>query len=160
MEKKMKIKQVMLTVITTVSLIMGAQVFAQNQMPMRGGQGGPCMMQMKNMMSQLNLTPEQSKKMQSLRQSMRSKMMSDMGQMQSMRQQMLTLIMSDKMDESALDNLVNKKAALMANKMKRHMMLKHQIYQMLTPDQKSKFKSAMEQMPQNCRRGGMNNKNF
>ncbi|WP_367607446.1 Spy/CpxP family protein refolding chaperone [Legionella sp. W05-934-2] len=153
----MKIKQAMSAVVAVVSLLMTSPIFAEHQM---GQRGGPCMMKMKKVMDQMNLTSEQRDKIRAIRQSMHSQLMASRDDMKSFRTQMLALVMSDNLDEAALNELINKKTAAMAKKMKLRMMFEHQVYQMLNPDQKIIYKQAMEQIPKNCGRGKMNYKNF
>ncbi|KTC65976.1 envelope stress induced periplasmic protein (plasmid) [Legionella adelaidensis] len=122
------------------------------------GMGGcHCMGQM---MQELNLTPDQQKQIQQIKDQMKSQMQSNREQMQSLRTQMQTLIKSDKIDEAKLDSLVNQKKELMGTMMKAKIKMKNQIYNLLDAQQKTKFASMMEQKMGMCPQGmGMQGNN-
>lgn len=147
----MKVRHLLIALVAMIGFVAAPQSFADQKSQPKC----TCMMQMRQMMDGLNLTADQKQKIQAMKQTNRSKMMSDMEQMKVLRVQMHNMAMSDKMDEAAMDQMISKKSALMADMMKMRMMFKNQVYMMLTPDQKMKYRQAMENMHKNCKKCNM-----
>lgn len=99
---------------------------------------------MKRLSKELNLTKEQASKIKAIKEQAHKTMKGDYDKLKMIKSQLKTLVHSETLDESKLDALLAQKKELLASKMKTKIMMKHQIYNILTPDQKEKF-SAMEQ---------------
>lgn len=100
------------------------------------------------LISSLNLTDEQKAKIKQIKEQARANMQENMQAMKDICQKMNTLIQSEKLDTQELDKLVNQKTALMAAKIKNKVMVKNQIYNILTPEQKAKFAEILQQKSQ------------
>lgn len=107
-----------------------------------------CHCKMSNMFANLGLTADQQAKIQQIKEQARANMQENRQAMQDINNQIKALIQSEKLDTAELDKLVNQKTALIGAKIKNKIMIKNQIFNLLTPEQKAKFKQALDQMHQ------------
>lgn len=94
--------------------------------------------------AELNLTDAQKAKIKQIKEQARANMQKSYQDMQDIHKRMLALIQSDKVDTAELDKLVEQKTALLATKIKNKVMIKNQIFNILTPEQKTKYVESLE----------------
>ena len=99
---------------------------------------------MHGVFQKLNLTPDQTAKIKDLKGQMKAGLQDARQKMQSLHSQIKTLVQSDKMDESKLDELVNQKKDLIGTMMKNKIMMRFNINHLLTPQQKTQFRTMVE----------------
>lgn len=134
------IKKLLLATTMAASL-----AFSSNVLAFSGGEHCTCKA-MEEVYSSLNLTPEQQDQIKKIKEQMRSNMEENRSTMKEINGKLQELVKSDKMDPAELDKLVTQKTALIGARLKNKIMIKNQIYNMLTPEQKTKFNEVMEQM--------------
>lgn len=108
----------------------------------------PKMQMKKQMMQELNLTDAQKKQFETIKDETKEQMKSVYDQMKDLRNQIKELVTSDKMDQSKLDELVNKKKELYAERVKIKLQAKNKMYNVLNAEQKQKFSAMMEKLEQ------------
>jgi len=101
--------------------------------------GTPNPMPSMQLSKELSLTPEQMTRLSTLQQEIRSKMTGLQTEFHSINDEINTISKSSPIDEAKLNALIDKKKEIVGVMMKNKAMLVHEIYTMLTPDQKSKF---------------------
>ncbi len=111
----------------------------------RGGEFANCM---KNTYKNLNLTPEQQTKIKTMKDQMMAGLKDKEVQMKAMHDEVKTLIQADTLDESKLDALVNQKKDVIGTMMKSKIMMRHEVYHLLTPKQKEQFIAKAEKCEQ------------
>ena len=97
-------------------------------------------------MQYLNLSKDQQMKLETLKLQMMQKMHADKEELRSINMQIKALIQSPSMDNASLDSLIEKKKDILGRMMKEKITIKHQMYNLLTPEQKSKFDARMKEM--------------
>lgn len=121
----------------------------QNQMHQAGDKSDKCPCPMRQKMhEQLNLTPDQQAKIKQIKDQARTNMQENHQAMKELNSKMRALIESERLDAAELDRVVDQKTALKAAKMKNKIMVKNQIYNLLTPEQKTKYSQMLEQKQQ------------
>jgi periplasmic protein CpxP/Spy len=129
-------KKIFSIAIFAFSLIFGQSAFADH-----GGFGE----HIKKLVESLKLDDAQKAKIKTIKDQTKDKLKDTWEQMKSLRQQSQEVIQADTLDESKLDSLVNKKKELIGNLIKAKITAKHQIYQLLNPEQKTKFQDLVKQ---------------
>ncbi len=103
---------------------------------------------------ELNLTTEQQQQMQQLRQTnrdnMQQQMQADRSQRQAEQQQMNTLVMADNFDEASVRNLVEQMNAKQADKRVAMAKARHDMFSVLTAEQKQQFQTLQAEKHQQC----------
>ena len=99
---------------------------------------------MKKMVEQLNLSEEQKAKVMPILDKLKSSMQANRGQMKDFHAQLNQLVQSDKMDQSAVDSLIDKKTKMMGDRMKARVDAKHQIYILLNEQQKASYQAMVK----------------
>ena len=126
-------KSLLWIIAVTFSLVLGQSAFADNKRC-----GGDMM---KKMVEHFKLDAAQQAKAKPILDQMKSTMQTNWSQMKDLHMQMNQQVTSDTMDQSAVDGLVDKKTKLMGDMMKAKMSAKHQIYMLLTPQQKTSYQA-------------------
>ncbi len=99
---------------------------------------------MKNMVEELNLTDDQKAQITPSMNEFKLKMHENWTQMKDLRMQFNQQVQSDKMDQATVDGLIDKKVKMMSDMMKAKMALKHQIWMILTPEQKTSYQEMVK----------------
>ena len=97
----------------------------------------------KNFAMKLDLTADQKAKIKVIMEQSHKDTMAQRKAMQPIKEQMRAMITSDTIDQSKLDTLISQKMEIVSSMMKNKIMVKHQIYLLLTPQQKVKFNEMM-----------------
>ena len=95
------------------------------------------------MVESLKLSSGQKEKIKPILEQMKSTMKENGQQMDALKQQMHQNVTADSMDQSAVDSLIDQKTKLVGNMMRAKMKAKHDIYMLLTPEQKKAFQSKL-----------------
>lgn len=98
--------------------------------------------------SKLNLTDAQKVKIKNLKIQARTNLKANHKQLKVFNQQINALILVEKLDEAKLDNLINQKNKIQGVILKNRIMLKQQIYSLLTDKQKQQYQQMMKQKEQ------------
>lgn len=98
------------------------------------------------MFNALQLTPEQQEKIKPMQEAMQTEMQTTWDQMQTYRKEIMDLTFTDSMDEEKLNNVINSSNQLRTTMMKKMAMNCHQMYTLLTEEQKTKLKDLMQTM--------------
>jgi protein CpxP len=93
-----------------------------------------------NQAKQIVLSPEQKTKIMNILSENTSSHRAIQIQLDALREQIEALVSGDRLDEKSLDILTQKQASLLAQRMKTRALSEHQIYSILTPEQKTHFK--------------------
>jgi protein CpxP len=109
---------------------------------------GEFAMCMKNAYKNLKLTSEQQTKIKTMKDQMMAGMKDKEVQMQAMHAEVKTLVQADTLDESKLDALVTQKKDIIGAMMKNKIMMRHEVYHLLTPKQKEEFVAKVEKCEQ------------
>ena len=96
------------------------------------------------MMKKLNLSSEQQEKMQQIRKQYKDKMMQGWKMQRDLRQQIMKLAMDKEVDTEKLDNLTKQRADLSIKLMKERVMMRHDMYQVLTDAQREQLKNMKQ----------------
>lgn len=99
---------------------------------------------MKKMMEHFKLDDAQKAKAKPMLEQMKSTMQANRSQMRDLRMQINQQVMSDNMDQATVNGLIDKKTKLMNDMMKARMSVKHQIYTLLNPQQKTAYQAMMK----------------
>jgi periplasmic protein CpxP/Spy len=102
-------------------------------------------MHFKQMIKGLDLSGEQKDKIRAIMQSSRQDMKRMRGDMRMFRKQIKGMAMNDEYDSKKAAMLIDKKAGEFAAMMKLRMNRMHQVFSVLTPEQKQKLKNMMQQ---------------
>ena len=140
------IRKIILLPVLAFSLVLSSTAFAN--MKDYSGCMCPSKKVMKKWKEKLNLTEEQTKQIQAVKEEAWSKMKANYEQMQALKKEMHTLVTSDKMDQSKLNDVINKKKELIGEKTKIKLETKNKIYNLLNEQQKQKFSAMMEKWQQ------------
>jgi periplasmic protein CpxP/Spy len=130
-------KKILWIAVFALSLIFGQSAFADHN----GGFGE----HIKKLVESLKLDPSQQAKIKTIKDQTKDKLKDTWEKMKALRQQTQEIVQADTLDESKLDNLVNQKKELIGTLIKAKITAKHQIYELLTPEQKTKFQELMKQ---------------
>jgi Spy/CpxP family protein refolding chaperone len=101
-------------------------------------------MMMDKLKSELNLTEEQQQKIEMFKKQMMDQIEANKAKLKSIRDQMHELVRAPQLDQTKLDTLVNEKKEILGTMMKNKITMKHQIYNMLTEEQKKKWDEMMQ----------------
>jgi len=93
----------------------------------------------KELSGKLNLTDEQKVKIKALKDQLMTNSKASYQQLKALRQQMGMLAGSDTVDEAKLDALISQRNQIKATLIKNRVMMQHQIYTMLTDQQKAQY---------------------
>lgn len=93
----------------------------------------------KSMSGKLNLTDEQKGKIKAIKTAAHKSLKADHQQVILLRQQINTLVKTDKLDENKLDDLINQLAKIKSSMLKTKTIMKNQIYNVLTVQQKAQY---------------------
>ncbi|WP_133129272.1 Spy/CpxP family protein refolding chaperone [Legionella yabuuchiae] len=139
-------KSLVLLPILALSLSFSPITYADTQMKAEC----PCkrMEQMKKITKDLDLTADQKKQIDAIKEDSKKQLMDIHQQMMNLKKQMKDLVTVDKLDESKVDELVNQKKELVAEKTKLMLQTKNKIYNVLNAEQKQKYESMLEQWQQ------------
>ena len=103
----------------------------------------------KNPSNKLNLSDEQKVKIKAIRADAHKTLKANYQQSKALRSEINKLALEDKIDESKLDSLINQRNKLKTAMLKSHVLMKHQIYSLLTDKQKLQYKEMMKQKQNN-----------
>lgn len=104
--------------------------------------------EIKSSMNQLNLTSEQKVKIKAIKAQTRASSKVNREQLKNLRQQINILAKAEKIDEAKLDNLINQRSKIKSAQLKNHILMRHQIYTLLTDKQKQQYQEMMKQREQ------------
>lgn len=93
----------------------------------------------KQLSNALKLTEEQKVKIKAIRVQTRNALKANYKQLKALRLQINALARTDKMDEAKLDALISQRNKIKTVMLKSHVMMKHQIYTLLTAQQKQQY---------------------
>lgn len=105
-----------------------------------------CGQGLKTMVQSLNLTDDQKEKIKPILDQLKSSVSSAASQMDDLSNQIKQQVNSADMDQSTVDGLVDKKTKLMGDMMKAKITAKHQVMNILTPEQKTKLQNMFKKM--------------
>lgn len=128
-------KKILGTVALAFTLAMSSTVFAHS---MECGQG------LKQMVESLKLDDSQKQKIKPILESLKSNIKQSADQMQDLRKQIDDQVTSATMDQSSVNDLIDKKAKLIGDMMKAKAMAKNQIYAVLNAQQKTQLQGMMK----------------
>lgn len=103
---------------------------------------------MKDAYKSLNLTTEQQNKINTLKDQVKTNLKDKEVQMKAMHEQVKALVQADTLDQSKLDALINQKKEIIGDMMKSKIMMRHEVYHLLTPKQKEQFATHVEKCEQ------------
>lgn len=140
-----------------MTFLLGQPVFAESMMQSTNGQ--MAMHQDKDhqdkMLNKLNLSDEQKTKINAIRTKMRDQFETNRVKMRNIQMQIGALVDSDKMDEKKLDDLISQRSQLMSAMMKNVALARNQIFNILTPEQKTKIAEMKQQWMEKHKQKGM-----
>lgn len=120
---------------------LGQPVFANTISPT---QSKPCHCHdHKKLLNQLNLTQEQKTKIKTIKMQAQKTIKENYRQLKAIKEQINALIANEKLDEAKLDSLINQRNKIAGAMLKNRVMMKNQIYNQLTNEQKSQYKKNM-----------------
>lgn len=122
----------------TFSLFLGQSAFAKDDWQ--------CGDRFQNLVSELNLDQAQKDKMKPIVEEFKKKIKDSAEQMKGLRTQISEQMTSDKMDESTVNGLIDKKAQLIGDMMKAKVSAMNQINSILKPEQKAKLNEKMKKV--------------
>ncbi|MBL7478946.1 Spy/CpxP family protein refolding chaperone [Legionella bononiensis] len=93
----------------------------------------------KKISQNLNLTHDQKAKIKAIRVQAKTQLKSSYKQLKVIRAQINDLIKAEKIDEAKLDNLINQRSKIKGAMLKSHILMRHQIYSLLTAQQKQQY---------------------
>ncbi len=95
--------------------------------------------------TELNLTAEQQEKVKEFKKQSKNSMKESYKQLKDLHNQIDALVTADKIDETKLDGLINQINQIRGAMLKNRIMIQHQVYTILTPEQKTKFQELKKQ---------------
>lgn len=122
-----------------------ALTFAVSQSALAHGMG-MCGDGMKNMMSSMKMDDAQKAKVMPILDQLKTSMKGNEDQFKDIDMQIRQQMLSDKMDQSTVDGLVDKKTRMIGDMMKAKIAAKNQIFNMLTAEQKITMQAMMKKM--------------
>lgn len=102
----------------------------------------------KNMIASLKLDDSQKQKIKPILENLKTSIKQSRDQMQDLNKQIDDQSVSGTVDQSAVNDLIDKKVKLIGDMMKAKAMAKSQIYAVLTPQQKTVLQNKMKQKAQ------------
>lgn len=99
---------------------------------------------MKKMIGSLKLDDAQKAKVEPILEQFKTAMKASAGQFKDLETQINQQIQSDSTDQSALDGLIDKKTKLIGDMMKAKASAKHQIYTILSPQQRTEYQNMVK----------------
>ena len=129
------VKKLLWITAVSCSLVMSANTFAHH-----------CRDSMEKMVSSIQLSKEQKEKLNPVLMQLKTSMHDKVMQMKDLSNQIKAQEKSATMDQSVVDGLVDKKAALVGDMMKAKAQAKYQVMGMLTPEQKKMMQDKMDKM--------------
>ncbi|HAT6978924.1 TPA: hypothetical protein F8R96_11590 [Legionella pneumophila] len=97
----------------------------------------------KKALNQLNLTQEQKNKIKTIKIQAQKSIKENYKQLKAIKEQINALIANEKLDEAKLDNLISQRNKIAGTMLKNRIMMKNQIYNQLTNEQKTQYKKNM-----------------
>lgn len=160
MMKKMVLSAVVLplSLASTSALAFGGH--HDNGMKGEGMHGGKCMMKVnKKAFKALDLTDEQKAKFEKMRDERKAERKAKKGEhrqptaeMQADRKAMQDLMLADSFDEQAVRDLAEKMSQRQIDRRVEMMKKRHEMMNILTPEQKAEFKANQEKYMADCKR--------
>lgn len=108
--------------------------------------GPDCGEGLKNMLSSIKMDDSQREKVRPVLENLKSNLQQNALQMKDIEKQIWAQISGSSMDQTAINDLVDKKAKLIGDMMKSKIMAKGQIYALLTSEQKKMFQDKMQKV--------------
>lgn len=105
-----------------------------------------CKESLNKMVQSLNLDDTQKTKIKPIIDQMKSSVKTAASQMDDIRTQLTQQVYSASMDQSTVNDLVDKKAKLIGDMMKAKVMATNQVYNILNPQQKQKLQGMIKNM--------------
>lgn len=130
-------KKYLLVAAFAVSLVTGQAALASSH---ECGDG------LKRMVESLHVDAAQKAKIKPILEQLETGMKEQGSQMKDLRTQISQQVQSDTMDQATLDGLIDKKSKILGDMMKAKSSAVHQVFTMLTPEQKAKFQSMVKGM--------------
>ncbi len=122
------------------TLTQATPMYAMHHM---GDKKSQCMMEkIEHLKASLNLTPDQEMKLKAIKAKAKTMMQTNHQEKKDIRKEAHQLADAKDLDQKKLDQLADKAGKLASNKLKNRVMIKHEINQVLTDDQKMKLKQA------------------
>lgn len=118
--------------------------FALNQSASANSWG--CGEGIKKMILSLKLDKDQQEKVKPILEQLKSSIASNEAPMQDVSKQINEQVLSPTMDQSTVDQLVDKKTQLIGNMIKAKLTAKNQIFAILRPEQKTKLQGMMKNL--------------
>ncbi|STY29325.1 16 kD immunogenic protein [Legionella wadsworthii] len=107
---------------------------------------GECGGGLKSMVESLKLDQNQKSKIEPILNQLKTTIKNDAAQMRDLSQQIHQQVQSTNMDQSVVDNLIDKKTKLIGDMMKAKITAKNQIYAILNQQQKTELQNRMKKM--------------
>lgn len=98
-----------------------------------------------NLFNKLDLTPEQQTQMKAIKEQANVQRAAKQKEIVAIDNQIQELTRADQLDEAKLDTLLNQKKEIMASVIKNKIIVKHQVYNILTAQQKDKYNEMMKE---------------
>lgn len=130
-------KKLIGTLALACTLVISSTVFAHS---------GGCGEGMKKMLESIKLDDAQKQKVMPILDSLKTSMKQSGEQMRDLSKQINAQATSASMDQSAVNDLIDKKVKLLGDMMKAKVMAKSQIYAVLNDQQKAELQSKMKKM--------------
>lgn len=129
-------KHMLSVFVLAMSLALSATGFAASE----------CHEGLKHMVDSLKLDDTQKQKIMPVVENLKASIKQSAMQMKDLSKQIDEQMTSDAMNQSVVNDLIDKKAKLIADMMKAKIMAKNQIYVVLNPQQKTEWRSMMQKM--------------
>ena len=129
-------KKILWIVTLAASLVLSPILFAH---------GGMCGERLEKMVASLKIDEAQKQKIQPIMDELKTGMKNTMPQMKELHDQINQQAQSESPDQATMDGLIDKKVKLIGDMMKAKSNARHQIFAILTPEQKTKFNDMMKQ---------------
>ncbi|KTD73267.1 Spy/CpxP family protein refolding chaperone [Legionella tucsonensis] len=118
--------------------------FALALSPVVLAHSGECKERLKNMVESLKLDESQKSKIKPILEKLKATMKNNGEQMRDLSKQLHQQAESASMDQSTVDDLIDKKTKLMGDMIKAKIEAKNQIYAVLNPEQKTELQNKMK----------------
>ena len=105
----------------------------------------PCIQKVDKMAKKLDLTKEQQDKISAIRNKAREATKADWKQLKALRVKMHDLVKSDTIDQEKMKALIDERKDISGRMSEVRLQMKHDIYQVLTPEQRGKFEVMMQE---------------
>lgn len=130
-------KKIIQTAVFTCALVLSPVVLADH---------GGCAERLKHMVESLKLNENQKVKVKPILKQLKLTLKNDEKQMKGLDNKLEYETESAKMDQSKVDDLVNKKTMLIGDMMKAKIKAKNEIYAVLNPQEKKELQHKMKEM--------------